>query len=136
MTLTERAQKVLTEIDAALALSEKATPGPWEPFPALVGSVACRVGTRIIRYAKGPIADTYFGVKQGNPSYAEAKANATFIAASRTLLPTSLLCLKTAIEGWLRLIAEDKHKIVPYLTVLKPMQDALTALCDQWEAGR
>ena len=51
--------------------------------------------------------------------------DATFIAGSRTLLPASLRCLKTAIEGLL----ED---VIPYSW----KAELLTTLCDQWEAGR
>lgn len=67
-------------------MNTKHTPGPWVTFPADVGSVACPVGTRVLKYGHHPIADAFFGYQQGMPSYDEAKANARLIAAAPDLL--------------------------------------------------
>ena len=95
MNITDRAQKVIAEIDAALAVSEKATPGPW----------ADRFNHES---AFGPMHQV---MTEERPGYCWAinglggdmsPADAAFIAASRTLLPTSLRCIKTAIEALLQ----------------------------------
>jgi hypothetical protein len=45
MSITDRAQKVLAEIDAALALAEKATKGPWIAEDSWVGKGNSAVAT-------------------------------------------------------------------------------------------
>ena len=110
MNITERAQKVLTEIDAALALAEKTTPGPWQQDLSLV----------ITTYSNPEICDCDgYSIKQDED-------NAAFIAASRTGYPMSLRCLKTAIGGLLRY---DDCGSETWLWA----QQTLTILCDQWE---
>lgn len=96
MTIQQRAAQVLQQIDASLALAEKAK----------------ELGTLY-----------------------SAPEHASYIAASRMLLPASLRCLKTAIEGLMR---------VAFLETGEPDQsyvgrvaaDTLATLCDQWEAIR
>ena len=91
MNIQDRAALVLQQIDAALALAEKAKE-----------------------------LETLFA----------APEHASFIAASRTLLPASLRCLKTAIEGLLEIMA------CGILSAPATAQRQLTTLCDQWEAAR
>lgn len=111
MTITERAAIVLQEIDAALALAEKATPGPWITAPE-------------------HIEDREIWNKTGI-CFASAKepSDRAFIATSRTGLPTALRCLKTAIEGLLKV----RDATVQLRAHADPL---LTTICDQWEAGR
>ena len=118
MTLTERTQKVLTEIDAALGLAEKATPGPWAKDWGRV---------------RGDQCETVCQVERPNDFMEEPWiSDAAFIAASRTLLPASLRCLKTAIEGLSKQLNADYED---YYDVAG-QRELLTTLCDQWEAGR
>jgi len=86
------------------------------------------------------------------PAMATAKCNhcnGTGKADSRTLLPTSLRCLKTAIEGLLYSIKMansiigitwgwdgDCGSIARAEDIRDSSTDRLTTLCDQWEAGR
>jgi hypothetical protein len=110
--ITDRAAIVLQEIDAALEMAEKATPGPWYQGCDLNSAVFDRQGRDIV-----PDCDP---------------DDAAFIATSRTLLPASMRCLKTAIEGLLKTIKpfrfpdEDRPEA----------HDALTTLCDQWRAAQ
>ena len=122
MTIQDRAAKVLQKIDAALALAEKATPGPWK----WDGKDVWHRGES---YESKTDPHLYTGI-QGDERLQTSltfRANTAFIAASRTLLPTSLCCLKTAIEGLLK-IMKRSH---PYWL---DDEIALTILCDQWEA--
>ena len=111
MIITEQAAQVLQQIDAALALAEKATKGPWDAG------------------AEGD--DMLYASAGGSDWIALAEINrrdAAFIAASRTLLPASLRCLKTAIEGLLEIYdATDGYDTADVV---------LTALLDQWEAAQ
>jgi len=111
MNITERAKKVLTEIDAALEMAEKATAGPWYKGGGINSAVFDSSGRDIV-----PDCDP---------------DDAAFIAASRTLLPTSLRCLKMAI-GSLRAIHIAASNEADSEFALK----TLTTLCDQWEAAR
>ena len=115
-SITDRAAQVLQQIDAALALAEKATPGPW--------------------HSQNPSYRVYVGNVKSSPPIAEMlthtsherDTDATFIAASRTLLPASLRCLKTAIEGLLEIYdATDGYDTADVV---------LTALLNQWEATK
>ena len=109
MSITDRAQKVLAEIDAALALAEKATKGPWIAEDSWVGKGNSAVATTC-HYAHD--AD----------------------ATSRTLLPASLRCLKTAIEGLMAAREWNEQTGEEFLP--RYASEALTAICDQWQAGR
>ena len=112
-SITTRAAQVLREIDEALALAEKATPGPW--------------------HSQNPSYRVYVGNVKSSPPIAEMlthtsherDTDAAFIAASRTILPKSLRCLKTAIEG-----------LLPACGYWVGCAEALTTLCDQWEAAK
>ena len=115
MNITDRAAQVLREIDAALALAEKATPGRWAD-----------------RFNHESVFGTMHQVMtEERPGYFWAinglggdmsPADAAFIATSHTLLPASLRCLKTAIEGTLAM-GDFGHSLC-------------AALCDQWEAAK
>lgn len=125
MNIQERAAKVLQEIDAAIALVEKATPGPWKAFQrnAEIGTNYCRVTFDCGPY--GQESDSLHGYC--------GESNADFIADSRTLLPASLRCLKTAIK-WLLLVTAidtcpDGH---PWPVALEANK-TLTTICDQWQ---
>ena len=108
-SITERAAIVLQQIDAALALAEKATPGPWESEG---DSVFIQQGDG---FTNG-VAQTLSG---------DLLSDAAFITSARTLLPTSLRCLKVAIEG-----------LLPACGYWVGCAEALTALLDQWEAAQ
>jgi hypothetical protein len=88
MSITDRAQKVLAEIDAALAL-----------------------------------ADNAHG--DSTPDYTYCPGLADYYEAASSRWPKSLLCLKTAIEGML-----------PACGYWVSCAEALTAICDTWDAGR
>lgn len=117
-TITDRAALVLQQIDAALEMAEKATRGPWIAEDSWVGKGNSAVATTC-HYAHD--------------------ADAAFIATSRTLLPTSLRCLKTAIEGLLKMMEPNLHTcpncIREFTETITHLSD-LTTLCDQWEASR
>ena len=121
--IQDRAAKVLQEIDDALAMAEKATPGPWEVSGRTIFHYEPGIGNRI--------CDSY-----GKDS--------DFIAASRTLLPKSLRCLKTAIEGLLPVVMQVKNHHpddmdrgrCPHCLALAGASTALTTICDGWEATK
>jgi hypothetical protein len=113
MSITERAAQVLQQIDAALALAEKATKGPWIAEDSWVGKDNSAVATTC-HYAHD--------------------ADAAFIATSRTLLPASLRCLKTAIEGLLA--AREWNEQTGEEFMPSYAAESLAAICDTWDAGR
>ena len=121
MIITEQAATVLQEIDEQLALADKATAGPWfQPQSA-----------KHLIYTHPAGGDNVLAMDDRLGAYEDA----AFIATSRTLLPASLRCLKTAIEGLLRVAfletgASDESyvgRVAAY---------ALTTLLDQWEATK
>lgn len=133
MTIQDRAAKVLQEIDAALALAKKATPGPWKQ-----GRYDFETNRIYAAYAK-QICDC------PTNRAAEFTDDSRFIATARTLLPASLRCLKTAIDGLLLIVSDDKRaarELANHFDVDDSMPPeyapakTLTTLCDQWEAGR
>ena len=91
MNITDRAQKVIAEIDAALAVSEKATPGPWRHVSALSFAWPCNENVVLDSEHRGI---TKMTLGDGHDH--------AFIAAARTICPASLRCLKTAIEALLQ----------------------------------
>ena len=113
-TPTELAHQVLAEIDAAISLSEKATPGPWR-----LACGAVKAGDATVAYPP-KITDVLplGGYNDG-----------LFIAASRTDWPKSLRCLKTAITGLMEIAAT--HTTERWF--ITSAQTFLTTLCDQWE---
>lgn len=113
MTIQERAAKVLQQIDAALAR--------WD------AEVLCGKGSFSTINPQPTVPHHYVSFGGRHVADVIGESNAAFIAASRTLLPTSLCCLKTAIEGLLK-IMKRSH---PYWL---DDEIALTILCDQWEA--
>lgn len=120
MTIQDRAVKVLREIDEHLALAEKATPGPWT-----TGQMPRDVyGTDGL-----PVASTAYPHTTQPRKQRIGMSDASFIAASRTGWPTTLRCLKTAIEGL---------TIMSRLSLLRADVEessrALTTLCDEWES--
>lgn len=135
MNITERAAIVLQEMDAALALAEKATPGPWLAQEGSNTNDDNKIFIREsddVRHAGGCwLAEMVGQLIAGNE-----RDNAAFIATSRTLLPTSLLCLKTSIDELLEIIAEAAEDSHGERRLRIVAVNALTTLCDQWEAGR
>jgi hypothetical protein len=112
--ITDRAAQVLREIDAALALAEKATQGPWIAEDSWVGKDNSAVATTC-HYAHD--------------------ADAAFIAASRTLLPASLQIIRDDIKAWLEL--RDSLKVGrDDVTTWDFCNRRLTAICDQWRAAK
>lgn len=124
MTVTERAAKVLQEINFALAEADNATPGPWRTWgTTVVAGPGIDVADAIT------VASTWQRSALGYPRTGDSN----FIAASRTGWPKALRSLKTAIEGLL--------SVMPPCPTLEPsplLRDhvaaCLTTLCDQWEA--
>lgn len=114
MNITERAAIVLQQIDAALATAETATPGPWYNAGGWTVLSELDSGTMICNMPNG---------------MEKRIETVSFIAASRTLLPTSLRCLRTAINGLLK----ARDATVQLRAHADPL---LTTLCDQWEAGQ
>jgi hypothetical protein len=123
-TITDRAAIVLQQIDAALALAEKATPGPWTTGNTCIGIPSVFGETKAV---------CLFQTRSNSESYTlpNAKDHATFIAASRTLLPASLRCLKTAI-GALKAIYIAASNEADSEFALR----TLANLCDQWEGTK
>ena len=114
MIITEQAATALQEIDEQLALADKATAGPWfQPQSA-----------KHLIYTHPAGGDNVLAMDDRIGAYEDA----AFIAASRTLMPTSLRCLKTAIEGLLEIYdATDGYDTADVV---------LTALLNQWEATK
>ena len=124
MNITEQAATVLQEIDAELALADKATAGPWATKLS-VGDYNVKVTniwTNIVGKRIGAITHK-------NPDH---ESNAAFIAAARTVCPKSLRCLKTAIEGLLYLseYSEQSDECGCY----KYASEKLTTLINQWNS--
>ena len=89
MNLTEQAAIVLAELDAELAICEKAAVGPWYYWD--------QKGNDLISTGKveGTLICGLAGFQSKKPEF-------RFIASARTVCPTALRCLKTAIEGLLQ----------------------------------
>ena len=124
MIITEQAATVLQEIDEQLALADKATAGPWATKLS-VGDYNVKVTniwTNIVGKRIGAITHK-------NPDH---ESNATFIASARTVCPTALRCLKTAIEGLLYLseYSEQSDECGCY----KYASEKLTTLITQWNS--
>ena len=126
MNITEQAAKVLAEIDAELAICDKATAGPWYYWD--------QKGNDLISTGKveGTLICGLAGFQSKKPEF-------RFIAASRTVCPKSLRMLKTSIEGWLKLTTrppgdtpdEVCHTIDGYAD---DAEEILTALINQWNS--
>lgn len=123
MNITDQAAKVLAEIDAALAICEKASAGPWATKLS-VGDYNVKVTniwTNIVGKRIGAITHK-------NPDH---ESNATFIASARTVCPKSLRCLKTAIEGLLK-----RAVFYPPTEVSHFAETQLTALITKWNENK
>ena len=121
---------MLREIDDALELAEKATPGPWTKAQPASENILQAHFT-----VSSPTDANYAPVAKCQSRtmlLTEASNNAAFIAASRTLLPASLRCLKTAIEGLVRTIEPYRFPEEDRPCAF----DALDALCEQWEENK
>jgi len=124
--ITDRCALVLQQIDAALEVAKKATPGPWTQYITAEWPPGW-IGVRQ-NVASDTLTETHVAtVGRVN----DAEHDVAFIATSRTLLPNSLRCLKTAMQAiaWYNDSAEDK-------TERKIALRTLTTLCEQWEASR
>jgi hypothetical protein len=136
---TDRAAIVLQQIDAALALAEKdgellselaadfESAHSFEdsygvPGSEWAGCDICKAEDKPGIFAKGIPHEETCKVFRAN----------RIIAASRTLMPKSLLCLKTAIEGLL--IGIDTKNGRDFATTA--CENALATLCDQWQKDR
>ena len=124
MNIQDRAALVLQQIDAALALADKATPGPWPN-----------------KDNHKPYQVVWINRAEGYCTLELLAQDAAFIAASRNGWPASLRCLKTAIDGLLKLHKANDTSEVLNVSMTMSMSRfesiaALTTLCDQWEAGR
>ena len=101
MTLTDRANRALKQIDAELAVCDAATPGKWlEQSDEIVAEV--------LEFR--PIARAY-GTRTSSQ---EDKKNAAFIATARTGYPAALKGLKVAIESLLKRHTERERLIQSY----------------------
>ena len=101
MIITDQAAQVLAEIDAALAICDKATAGP------LVRCNNSDVFTDTDDARRGIAGNHIADCDPSNDKTCEqARNDAAFIASARTVCPKSLRCLKTAIEGLLPLVRE------------------------------
>lgn len=127
MNITDQAAKVLAEIDAALAIMESQTNGRW-----------IRDGYNIKQPSGRQIA--YVGPHHTPPHEyplscrLEDERNGDGIAAARTVCPTALRCLKTAIEGLLYLseYSEQSDECGCY----KYASEKLTTLINQWNENK
>ena len=109
MNITDQASQVIAEIDAELAICDKATIGVWQHDES-------EMPAGKVKHADGYLVAT-----------CQMRPDATFIAASRTLMPASLRCLKTAIEGHLRIITDFHGQ-----SSANASRATLTALITQW----
>ena len=131
MNIAEQAAAVLQEIDAELALADKATAGPWR---AIAGDSYCAYPTVI--KDKGPhfilfdVNDVEKETAEADTRFPGMDIDATFIAAARTVCPTALRMLKTAIEGLLYLseYSEQSDECGCY----KYASEKLTTLITPW----
>lgn len=116
-SLTDQAAKVLAEIDAALAICEKATVGllRWE------GDCLMESDGAIIMDAS-----TF-----GEADTAWLKGHADMYLTSRTVCPKSLRCLKTAIEGLLK-----RAVFYPPTEVSHFAETQLTAIITKWNENK
>ena len=123
MNIAEQAAAVLQEIDEQLALADKATAGPWATKLS-VGDYNVKVTniwTNIVGKRIGAITHK-------NPDH---ESNATFIASARTVCPTALRMLKTAIERRLKCYLSNRRFLED--TALTSWQD-LNELINQWNS--
>lgn len=139
MNLTDQATQVLVEIDAELALADKATAGPWR---AIAGDSYCAYPTVI--KDKGPHFIIY-DVNHVEKETAEADTrfpgmdiDAAFIASARTVCPTALRMLKTAIEGLLEIYKYDSGNGCCDYGCDTPTiaENLLTTLIAQWNENK
>jgi hypothetical protein len=121
MNITEQAAQVLREIDEALALAEKATPGPWfQPQSA-----------KHLIYTHPAGGDNVLAMDDRLGAYEDA----AFIATSRTLLPASLQIIRDDIKAWLEL--RDSLQVGrDDVTTWDFCNRRLTAILDAWEAAK
>ena len=136
MNITEQAATVLAEIDAELALADKATAGPWATKLSIgdYNVKVTNIWTNIVGKRIGAITHK-------NPDH---ESNATFIASARTVCPTALRMLKTAIEAvfecshfWQAAAAMwgENHPLKDdELRALAARDAALTAIITQWNS--
>ena len=113
MNITKQAAIVLQEIDAELAICEKATIGVWRHDES-------EMPAGKVKHTEGYLVAT-----------CQMRPDATFIAASRTVCPKSLRCLKTAIEGLLK-----RAVFYPPTEVSHFAETQLTALITQWNENK
>ena len=128
-SITDRAAQVLAEIDAALALAEKATPGPWKVSDNNTDIEADQPAFPGVRDSTGELLVDIFGTSE------TVKADSAFIAASRTLLPTSLQIIRDDIKAWLELrdslqVGRDDVRTWDFCN------RRLTAILDAWRAAQ
>lgn len=140
MTITDRAARVLQQIDEALALAEKATPGPWihDKSRETIGDVTTEDLDGIAQAQERIEVQKKLGRLGQAP---QRDANAAFIAASRTGWPIALRCLKTAIEGLLWMLNGSwGHEVCDNdargCAACERAEKDLATLCDRWEARR
>ena len=132
MSITEQATQVLVEIDAELALADKATAGPWR---AIAGDSYCAYPTVI--KDKGPhfilydVNDVEKETAEADTRFPGMDIDAAFIASARTVCPKSLRCLKTAIERRLKCYLCNRRFLED--TALTSWQD-LNELITQWNS--
>ena len=123
MNIAEQAATVLAEIDAELALADKATAGPWATKLSIgdYNVKVTNIWTNIVGKRIGAITHK-------NPDH---ESNATFIASARTVCPTALRMLKTAIERRLKCYLSNRRFLED--TAMTSWQD-LNELINQWNS--
>lgn len=122
MNIQQRAAFVLQQIDAALARIATTSEAREQEF--LDAIIEIRGNGRTLNTEEMTRARIFYNAGA---------------AASRTLLPVSLHCLKTAIEGLLVVFNANCtcEVLNPSMTMILSHSEAnvaLTTLCDQWEA--
>ena len=122
-SLTDQAAKVLAEIDEQPALADKATAVPWYYWD--------QKGNDLISTGKveGTLICGLAGFQSKKPEF-------RFIAASRTVCPTALRMLKTAIEGLLEIYKYDAGNGCCTYGCDTPTiaENLLTSLINQWNS--
>lgn len=131
MNITEQATQVLAEIDAALAICEKATAGPWDW--AVEGNVLRPYADLIspTRTILAPRHDGNFGSELRS-----LPQDRNFIAHSRTVCPKSLEIIRDDINAWLAITDTNCDNDGMICRNVEIAEKRLTALIAQWNSNK
>ena len=137
MTLTDRANRALKQIDAELAVCDAATPGKWFYHDGMVTCTLPPLLEPHERPCNVAKCHTESVFRDKNITHEQMHGNARFIATARTGYPAALRGLKVAIEGFLKLAnsdvsADEAHACNHPCDASEHLNSILTI----WEGGR